>query len=174
MTTTTTFGKIATEFFNALEKRTRTDGIPDSANAFYTLRDGSPEWMRDAIHAAHDALDGRMPDDWTYSACRGVLSEIDEEDSADDVRERDGEIADRQTNDSTHRLCVWLASHVGNVALCDEALDEGLCDGSATITQRIALGQYLAYTRILDTLVRAIEAQADERDAANDDSAEDA
>ena len=45
----------------------------DNGEAFYCLADGSPEWMSDAIRAAHDGGE-MLPNDWSYRFAEGMAS----------------------------------------------------------------------------------------------------
>lgn len=158
-----TFAIVATEFYKAFEPAKR----DATGETFYRLKDGSPQWMTDAIHAAHDALaGGRMPDDWVYDACRGIASDLDDLEPADAQSALDEmhEIADSQVDVYTSALTKWLASHSDNIALCDEACEELGSDDTDTI-KRISLGQYHAYELIGAALIGVFETESDERDS---------
>lgn len=133
----------------------------DNPRKVYTLKDGSPEWMRDAIFEAHAAIDSRLPDDWIYEAVVSLASNYNVYDDADTCRDAENEICDGSVDIYTNDLTSWLANHLGNVALCDEAAEEfGLESGD--LDQRIRLGQLLAYQRISAALIDAVESQAEE------------
>lgn len=157
----TTFAKLSTEFYKAFVRKTR-----DDKTVFYSLVEGSPEWMTDAVRAAHEALDGRFPDDWTYDACHTILSTLDDYGCVDgDVaRENMHEIADGAVDVYNTARYAWLAMHTGNADLCDEAVSELGGDPEASIADRIGLGQYLAYTRIGEALIGAITEQVEAQD----------
>lgn len=153
----TTFQIVASEFAAAFTR--------DNPRNVWCLKEGSPDWMRDAIHDAH--TDGRLPDDWIYENCRGMLQSIEECEDAESVDAC--EIADFQVDIYTSALCEWLAQSNLNAAACDEAISEGLADESADMCKRMRLGQYILLDRACAALVAAIETQADERDAAAED-----
>ncbi len=52
------------------ERRERSDG-----SEFVALCDGAPDWVRDAVYAAHD---DEAPNDWRYAACFNVVCSFDE------------------------------------------------------------------------------------------------
>ena len=151
------FQKTAQAFADAFETSTR-DG---SSERYYRLKEGSPEWMTDAIHSAHG---DRMPDDWIYEHCSHIVDRIAECDDVDSVDSC--EIADAIVDIYTNALTAWLASHLDNVSLCDEAISEGLCDGSEIVTT-LQRAQYMMLDRMCGELASAI------RDAAESDESDD-
>lgn len=54
----TNLAETARLFANAFDRRTR-----DNGDTFLTLKDGAPDWMRDALYNAHG---GMLPDDHFY------------------------------------------------------------------------------------------------------------
>lgn len=154
----TPFRRALAEFSAACETAKRDDG-----KSFVSLRDGSPQWMTDAIHAAHNAIDGRLPNDWIYEACESVASTMDgySADDADGMRENDHEICDGLVDVYNSARLAWLADHLGNADLCDEACRE-LGSPDADTFDRIGLGQFMAYTRIFNALIDAFTERADE------------
>ena len=154
----TTFQTVAAELAAAFTN--------DNDRHVWTLKDDSPEWMRDALHDAH--TDGRLPDDWIYENARSMVYSIAECSEADDVDTC--EIADGCVDVYTGALTSWLASHLSNVAAVEEAISEGLCESDADLVKRMSTGQYLLLDRACAALVAAIEAQADERDSASEDN----
>jgi hypothetical protein len=58
------------QFADAWTTDTRNDGV-----LFCKLRDGSPQWMTDAIHAAHGDI---MPLDWIYEHCSRIVDMMTE------------------------------------------------------------------------------------------------
>jgi hypothetical protein len=147
----TTFQTVANEFLKAFTK--------DNPRQVWSLVDGAPDWMRDAIRDAH--FDGRLPDDWIYEHARLIVSELSEREAPDS--DDTHEICDSLVDIYTNALTAWLASHTGNLALCDEAVSEGLTSGEESTERRIQSAQYMALTYIAGALLSAIEAQAEER-----------
>lgn len=157
----TTFQIVAEEFAAAFTR--------DNPRGVWSLKDESPEWMRDAIHDAH--TDGRLPDDWIYENCASMVGSIAESSEADEVETC--EIADGCVDIYTDALTAWLASNACNVEACDECVSEGLyepmTEGADGITKWLQRGQYLLLDRACAALVCAIETQADERDSEAED-----
>jgi hypothetical protein len=173
MSDLTLFQVIATEFRTAFTK--------DNPRQVYTLKDGSPQWMTNAIYAAHKAVDDRMPDDWIYEACCACVDEMTELKTVDDDSASDAsyEIADRQTETNTHALLQWLASNIRNADLVDEANEAfGTFESYAeskqlvrsrrveapTIVHMIQLGQLHALQSICESLMSAIRTQVTARE----------
>lgn len=144
---------VASEFSAAFIRDTRNDG-----KDFYKLRDGSPQWMTDAVHAAHGDI---MPDDWIFDQCDSIARSLTEyeperwEDAAHDIA--DG-LVDVYNNDRAR----WLASHLAFGEMCDEATDElGQASG---IYETIGRGQYYMLLRMVDAIVNALTDEAERRE----------
>lgn len=160
------FQTVCRELADAFAVDKRNDG-----KKFYLIKDDAPAWLQgqggiDFMHAVHAAVDGRMPDDWIYEAVHAIAGELVGHDcsSADDARSDQHEICDGLVSVYNGELLAWLASHLGNVELCDEAVGElGIADDAGMIS-RIGLGQYLALTRIYGAVVEALEGEATTRD----------
>lgn len=168
-----TFTSVASALYRAFEKAKR----DSNGEEFTRLKEGSPKWMKEAIHAAHVALDGRFPDDWTYETIRCLASDLEDRkiDEGSDVdSDMIHEIADSQVDVYTAALAQWYADHSGNRSLCEEAVSDGLASESASIEDRIKVGQFMAIERILGSLVESIESQREaEEEEASDAQASD-
>lgn len=161
-----TFQTVMAELASAFVSGTR-----DSGEAFYKLRDDAPAWLqdeagRDVIFEIHKAVDDRFPDDWIYEHTMRIAGAFESEDVEDkdsaDVHETAAAFVDVYTN----ALTAWLASHLGNVALCDEAHEEyGEADDNNLVT-RISRGQHMALERIAYAVLEVVEAEAEARDEA--------
>lgn len=163
----TNFKTVMNELSNAFERRSR-----DNGDRFYTLKDGSPEWMAGTIYSAHNAIDGRLPDDWIYEAVHSLACNYNTHDDADECRDEESEVCDGLVDVYTSALTTWLASHLGNVALCDEAADEFGLEEHNDIDHRIRMGQLLAYQRISGALLECVEAVAEDRDNADEENSD--
>jgi hypothetical protein len=154
----------ATQLYNAFVSDTRTDG-----NSFYRLTDDAPEWMRDAVHAAHDAVD-ELPDDEVYEACRSAAAALADSDEWEDGAH---EWADGEVSPYNATRVAWLAEKpLLRGPLVDEAAQEiGFTyDGdSAGIFALIACGWYEWSRRIYGAIADACEQQADDSDGDSDD-----
>lgn len=155
------FQIFATEFYKAF--------TTDNPRKVWSLVDGAPEWMRDAIREAH--FDGRLPDDWIYEHAKLIVGELADRDEVDGDDQH--EICDSLVDIYTSSLCSWIGDNARNAALVDEAQREGLLAPDATLDQRIQAAQYMALTYIWGALVSAIEAHADDAaDASGTDDLE--
>lgn len=157
----TNFKSLMNEFSNAFTR--------DNPRKVLALKDGSPAWMRGAIYQAHEALGGRLPDDWIYEAIRSLACNYNVYDNGDVCRDEENPICDGLVDVYTADLTAWLAGHLGNMTLCDEAVDEFEVTGD--MDTRIRMGQFLAYTRISAALIEAVEAQAESLDESDEEIA---
>lgn len=135
------------------ERATRDDGT-----RYTRLRDDRPEWLQDAVYAAHD---GELPNDWRYEQCKYIAGTID--DGNDDAMD----IADALTDTYTHDLLTWVSGDLNRVGYVDEALYEmGNPDG---LEQLIRAGQFQCLTVMAQTMINAWNEHAndetDETDA---------
>ena len=152
-TTTEKLATVAKEFAEAFITDKRDDG-----KKFTKLRDGSPQWMTDAVHAAHGDI---MPDDWIFDQCDSIARSLTEyeperwEDAAHDIA--DG-LVDVYNNDRAR----WLAIHLDFGAIVDEAVEELGCEGG--IYDRIGIGQYRFLSSMVGALVNAITEEAERRE----------
>lgn len=130
--------------FEALERRTRPDGTQ-----FYALKDGSPDWLPEAVHAAHGDM---MPDDWRYATIRNLCSALSED--RDDLEDARSEIVDGEVDVSTASLTAWLASSVHRLAYCDQAAEE--FGKPEDMSKALMLGQYAEIDETFGLLVEAL------------------
>ena len=150
---------------------------------FYKLRDEGQRWCSrswltsDTMRDVHEAVDGpspRLPDDWIYEQASAVASALNERTryhsiaSADDARDATSEIADSLVDVYNADRLRWLASHLANSSLVDEACNELGIGADVDTLARIGAGQQMAIERIASALIEACEAEANDR---GDDSA---
>lgn len=165
--TKTTVETVAAELAAAFCSDKRPDG-----DTFYMLKKDCASWITSGLmRKFHEAVDDRLPNDWTYEAIAIFADNLTQYEDCDAMRDASGELADGQVDIYNHDRARWLASHLGNHALCDEAVSEGLCDGK-DIDQTIGCGQYLALERILQATISAIEDEAEDRDSKAEDTDE--
>ena len=157
----TTFQIVLTEFAGAF-----TCGKRDDGKTFYRVKDDAPTWLKGSsvMLAIHSAVDDRLPDDWIYESTAAIASAMTgySADNADAMRESVHEIADGMVDVYTTDRTAWLASHLYNLQLCDDACAELGCEGS-DITNRIGVGQYYALERIASAIVEACDEEATTR-----------
>jgi len=158
MTTTTTLARALADAFETAKR--------DNGDEFVRLREGSPEWMQEAIFAAHG--DGDMlPNDWSYRLCSSMadgIAEALEYDADADLDDALHEIADGAVPVYTGQRLDWLASHLHRMGMVDEAIEEagGLSgkDGSG-IAEAIGWAILRECEAIGRALVDAIEGEAE-------------
>lgn len=162
--TMTAFRTVANEFNNAITSDTRDDG-----ETFYKIKDDAPEWLKgsDVSMAIHRAIDDRFPDDWVYEQMYFLAEHISDCDEADEARDKVSEWADSLVDVYNAARLKWLAMHLNNALLCDEAEEE--LGGGGDMFERIGAGQNLALDRIAHAMIEAIDEEANERDDDEDD-----
>lgn len=138
--------QLAQALYDAFITDKRTDGTE-----FVKLDQGSPEWMSDAIRAAHGDM---LPDDVRYCMIREVSGAMSDCEDWDEERsERVDDMVDIYNADRLN----WLSSSLYRAAYCDEARDEGLVSDDSDMFSRIGMGQYQEYDEIWGLLASALE-----------------
>ena len=130
---------------------TRKRGKGPDAVAYVTLRASRPEWLQDAVYAAHG---GDMPNDWTYAECLAACEEIDSGDLTEDTVD---EHADGRVDVYTADRIAWAAEHFGH-GIFDEGEAADLYAPDASIADRIGVVQYCAIRNIASTMLAAARA----------------
>lgn len=157
--TTTKQAEIAKQLAEAFTTDTRNDGA-----TFYKLRDGSPQWMTDAIHAAHGVI---LPMDWIYEHCSRMadnLNEYEPEQWDDSVSEWADGLVDVYNADRAR----WLSLHLDFAGFVDEAVEEfGHSDQG--VMGDIGMGQYKLLEQIAYALVSAVREQAEDLEDEGDE-----
>jgi hypothetical protein len=154
MTTATPLQQSAKAFASAFEHKRRYDGDGDD---YVALKDGSPEWMKDAIRAAHDNGD-ILPNDWIYRACERIADEYAESCESEDTDDLAMIMAERLTDVYTSDLLAWLqALGTHAVAYIDSAREDGLTAPNATFMDLVSVGQYAQLRYIGDVIVMAVQ-----------------
>lgn len=131
-------------------------GKRDNGEDFYKLRDEAPQWMIDAVHAAHGDM---LPDDWKYKMIADLASSLAEldDDATQDAIER--AIYELEAPVYTAQLVDWLGSG-GRISYADEVLEDG---GAKTITDLMQAGYQRELAEVANLLCDALaEAAADE------------
>lgn len=154
--TTSPVQQAAAAAYRAMERAKR-DGSDES---YVRVKDGAPEWIKDAIYDAHGGGE-ILPDDWTYSAARSAFECISEADDPQDARH---EWADAEVDTYTNARLEWLADYPGALEAVDEAIDEmgWPSEAAGTIATLAGYGQYIAAGRIYDAILAACEEQAED------------
>ena len=166
MATRIMFQLVAEELNKAFISDTRADGTK-----FYKLADDAPEWLQGSEFslACHKALDDRFPDDWVYEQMYFLADYICQYETADAARDAMGEIADGMVDVYNTERTKWLAMHLNNADLCNEAARElgfEFRPDENGILELIGMGQYIAIERIGNAMIELIEQEANDRDDA--------
>lgn len=134
----------------------------DDTSTYSRLQEGSPEWMTDAIRAAH--LNGElMPHDWVYDACNIAASYLAES-NPDTWDDQVSEWADALVDVYNTDRLQWLGSSLHFAYMVDDAVKE--FGHGETLLDDIGLGQYHFLHQMIGALVAAIREQADEEEEA--------
>ncbi len=165
MTTGTSLGEIAAGAAEQFEIAKRTSDEEE----YVRLKDGAPEWLKDAVHEAHGDL---LPDDWRYSMAREAFQTIAEAVDTDGIESIENEFADN-TDVYTADLLKWLASNLTRIGYCDEANNEYGFQKDTTTEEIIRRGQAGERLEVFGAIRRAIEAEQAEREADDDSPASD-
>jgi hypothetical protein len=119
----------------------------ESGDTFVTLADDVPEWVRDAVMAAHD---GEMPNDWRYQTVAAIFEAfIDTPDAVP------SEVAESLADVYTSDRLAWLAGHLERVNYVDEANEEagGPC---LPLVDQLGAGQFYCILAMADQVYEAI------------------
>jgi hypothetical protein len=148
----------AQEAYDCFETATRPG---NDGERFDRVKDGSPEWVTELVHAAHGDF---LPDDWRYACIRAALEFIADSDEPEDGA---GEFADGHVDVYNAARVAWLGSSIHRGAYCDEALAElGPVDADSGVYGLVGLGQYMEASEVYALVVEALEdVDADEDDS---------
>jgi hypothetical protein len=131
----------------------------DNGAEYVILKDGSPEWMTEVCHTAHQdgTQGGMLPDDWRHEFIKesaDLLAEA-EEYEWDDLQ--------LESDVYTHDLLSWLSSRNDRVSYCDEASEEGFVNSENGTLGRISAGQWKEKDEVLSLVRTALRELAEER-----------
>lgn len=130
----------------------------ENPRAVVCLADNSPEWLRDAVYAAHA---GGMPNDWIYEECGAACDAIDDGSLTDDDSVH--EYADARVDVYTQELYQWAADMcLAPVFAAAKAEDEDCGHDGGTVQEQLSRLQYHAIARIARTMLAAVEANKGE------------
>lgn len=134
--------ELAEQVSNMFERKTRKDD-----QEFWTLKDGSPEWVSKMIREAHGDM---LPDDWRYEFIVECLDAIAGHKSVEMAR--DEMEADIYTND----LTGWLHSRNDRPGYVDQAMEEFGMEKVDTIGA-ISAGQLMEKLEVFDAVLSHLE-----------------
>lgn len=138
-----------------------------SGGTFHALKDNAPEWVSDAVRAAHGE---RLPCDWIYQQCDSIASDIRQAIVHDDREPEDiADYIEIEPDIYTANVTAWLADHLDNLNYCNQYATEFGFDNSNEaptdqVTSLISGGQYLAKREIADVMIAAFVAQWEEQE----------
>jgi len=161
--------ELAKAFYKAFVRSTRDEKNEFGVTHFYHLAPNSPQWMEDAIHAAHGDI---FPNDWVYDACHSIVGHMEDIDPSD-WEDSVSDWADSNVDVYNVDRARWLASHLDFGGMVDEAVEE-LGHSDQGIYGDIGIGQYRFLENIAQALIQAVEEHAElEEDEETADSSED-
>jgi len=141
-TDTDTIRTIAREGANAF--RTITTREPQAPATALTTCTDAPEWVADAVRAAHDAFD-ILPDDLTYEIAADAFAAI-ADDSGDDYDREANDFADGAVSIYTADRVAYVGSETHRREAADTAIEEGIAttieDAAAAAWYEEALAVY--------------------------------
>jgi len=144
----------------------------DSGESFYTLTDDRPDYLDDAVQAAHSH--GKdLPNDWIYGECASACYAIDDEIfNVKYPEDAVHEYADSQVDIYTRDVFQWAADmcHSYTYAYAEEeASDLGVDvkEGTVKVLQMI---QYCAIRTIVQTILDAWREAEEEADEDNEET----
>ncbi len=169
-----TFSSVLAELAGAFENRKRDDGT-----TFVCIADNAPAWTRNEIAGGpsglclmlriHSAVDDRGPDDWIYQhtalAAAKLTDYSDSDTTAESLRDKGTlhEVADGLVDIYNVELTKWLALHLYNVELCNEAVEEMGAGSAGGVLGYIQAGQYRALEAIASAIVSEVERELESR-----------
>lgn len=151
-------GACAREGYGAMESRTRSDGT-----RYVAFRDDAPDWVRDAVYAAHNVTgDPVLPDDWTFYVVReafGFIADIAQID--EDADEAGHEFAD-SVDVYSSALRRWAQDYPLADYFAEEAATDGLAvSGCGPIDGPLMAAQYHARRTLYGVTLAECEKRAD-------------
>lgn len=151
----------------AYEQFERAARATSDGEMFVRIKDGAPDWIKDAVKDAHNGGE-ILPDDWTYERARSAFEAISEADDPQDARH---EWADGEADTYTSARLSWLADYPGALDAVDEAVDEfgWPSEAGGTVAALAGRGQYIAAGRLYDAILAACEERAEEEDDEDDE-----
>jgi hypothetical protein len=151
---------LAAEAYACFEQARRATGDTatgprEDGERYWRTKDGTPDWVRDLVHAAHG---GMLPDDWRYATIAHALESLARGTDPDDS----GEFADGYVDVYNHDRLTWLASYGYRQGYVDDACAQFGTLADASIMDRIGLGQYLEASEVFSSVVSSLEDRMDE------------
>jgi hypothetical protein len=150
----TKFSIALSQFLSSFERSSR-----DSGSEFWKLSSDSPEWMTDALMAAHD---GELPNDSRYELIRDCLQALSDDvvESLEEALEASLELSLDLVPTFTGDLIDWFSQMPRRLGDCDEALDQGRVS-ELTGYEVLSEGFRVAAEEVISSLADSLEDAAD-------------
>jgi len=136
----------------------------DNERKVWCLVPDSPQWLHDAVYAAHQ---GDGPNDWIYEECRAACNFIDHDlDGYADAHDAVAEYSDGRVDIYTKDLYQWQADFccTTTYAAAEDSLSD-IGSDSDKAEKRVQILQYCAIEYIAQTMISAhTAALAEEED----------
>lgn len=130
----------------------------ENGETFFHAKNSCSDSDRDLIRSFH-GMD-ILPDDFRFETIVNLLDKLNEYEfeTVEDIEYKgiDHEIVDSLVDVYTGHLTAWLASHNCRLEFCNEAVNEGLIDGS-DIIKTMQCGQYLEIEMIMNNILSHLE-----------------
>lgn len=123
----------------------------DTAERFTKLTDDTPEDLKQLVYEIHDHFDA-MPNDWIYETIDSAFDELSR-DSLDNCS--------IEPDCYNGELYKWLGNPFAQ-GLCNEAMEEGICDPKQGIYGIISEGQSIATRQIYELVNNFLEDKENE------------
>jgi hypothetical protein len=147
-----TFQVRALDFARAFREQQR-----DNGTSFVMLPQSAPQWMHEAVKAAHS---GEFPNDWRFAKVREIALWLHEQDSLDLAREDAMEAADGMAYIYTGQILEWYNADASRLSYCDQYAEEFGHDAADTTTLLLGAGHTLAIEQMIHQIINACEARA--------------
>jgi hypothetical protein len=124
--------------------------VRTNGEAYCHLADDAPQWLKDAVHEAHQT---DLPNDWIYNECRAACDAIDDE----RLQDEDGMHGhcDGRVDVYTKVLYRWAADMcLSDTWACAEENAEEMGD-EGTMVDRLMRIQLCAIESIASTILHA-------------------
>lgn len=150
-----TFQRNAANLAAAFELRERY-AHTTAPESFFVLKDGSPEWMVEAVRSAHD---DELPNDWRFEICSQIAEWITENDfeDADTASDESLDFASDAADHCTPDLMFWLKDVNGRHQYCDQFLEDNGKDSFDNFLSLVIAGQTLAIESMVSDIVNACQ-----------------
>jgi len=145
---TKTIQELAREALECFVLKERPDG-----EAFWTLKEDAPLWIRDLCYRAHD--DGEiLPDDWRYRFIVEALETLSECEDPYDVY--------IETYTHSGELLNWFASSLARLQWVEEAVEGMDWEGGFDLLLALQAGQLMEKEEVLDLVREFLERMIEE------------